>query len=327
MDAGLPADTSLYHLLAGPLRRRTQAWVREAVSALETGVPVSAAWGPRVPAMLRTLLRAGEASGQMVQVLRLWVGYEQRRRHWRARYWRAFSYPCLVAATTLSAMAFCSRILVPTLQQVYAQMRVPVPLSMRWTAFCLGAVPVAALAGAGVTAAVGGAMYLRSRMAPGACRPVRLPFVAGVLRTARTGQFCAWLFVLVNAGVPLVEALRAMEQSGGPAWMRQESGRIARRILEGMTLTESFVGDWDPLLGALLHAAEATGDVSAALQRMQRHAESEVERRLDRWVRAAEPALTAVLAGLVGLTLFAVFNPMYDAVNALAAGAGTGPGR
>jgi general secretion pathway protein F len=131
--------------------------------------------------------------------------------------------------------------------------------------------------------------------------------------------FSQELRVLLNAGLPLVEALETLAQKERRSDFRAVLERLAEVLREGRPLSvalEEFPMAFSPLYTATVRASEKTSDLSPALARYVAYA-AQLEAIKKRVVNASiYPALLIAVGGLVALFLLLYVVPRFGHVYA-----------
>jgi len=121
--------------------------------------------------------------------------------------------------------------------------------------------------------------------------------IPGLERAMATRQ----LATLVNAGVPLVEALSALVEQTEHRALKAVFARVRERVNEGSTLADALVatGRFDNLFVSMVRAGEASGALDAVLERIADYLEDQV--RLNNRVLSilTYPLFMLVFAGVV----------------------------
>ena len=101
--------------------------------------------------------------------------------------------------------------------------------------------------------------------------PVRIPALEKAMATRQ-------LATLVNAGVPLVEALNALVEQTEHRALKTVFARVRERVNEGSTLADALVstGRFDNLYVSMVRAGEASGALDAVLARIADYSEDSV---------------------------------------------------
>jgi general secretion pathway protein F len=101
--------------------------------------------------------------------------------------------------------------------------------------------------------------------------PARIPALERAMATRQ-------LATLVNAGVPLVEALSALVEQTEHRALKAVFARVRERVNEGSTLADALVstGRFDNLYVSMVRAGEASGALDAVLARIADYSEDSV---------------------------------------------------
>ena len=270
-----------------------------------------------------SIIRAGEASATMGQVLGELADLLERRLEIRGQIQSALIYPLILVAFSLVTLAIVVTILVPSIASAFAESGRSPPAGVQfllavrshWPAILTG---VAMVAIAGIWGMV---MALRRpRIASLLDRQkLRLPLLADLLLRQETARFAHTLGTLLRAGVPLLQAADAA------------CGAIRNRhLLGGMQSAIAMVREGARLHSALERATVlpplalrmiAVGEEAGKLDRMLLHAaavfEQQAKRAVDRLMTLLTPLLTLVMALLVGGIIVTVMSAILG-INELA---------
>jgi general secretion pathway protein F len=140
-----------------------------------------------------------------------------------------------------------------------------------------------------------------------------LPFRGGGERFPLT-LFSQELLVLLQAGLPLVEAIDTLAERERRAEFRALLGRLVEIIRQGATLSsamEQFPQAFPPLYVATVHASEKTSDLAPALQRYVAY-QTQLDAIRKRLVNASiYPALLVIAGGSVMMFLLLYVVPRF----------------
>lgn len=307
-----------------PLPRGLEAWARELDGArleavlvalrrdVEAGTPLSQALAnrPEVPAVYRTLVAAGEASGDLTSILALLHEQAQVDADLDRRVREALVYPGLALAMALGGAAASALLVFPRLGELYDSIGMEVPPP---TALMVGAVtavvdhPLVAL-----VVAAGLAYALRDLPRRVAARVVR--GTAGASRGLAT--FSRALGGLLERGVPLPAAVRALGDVA-PAGASLEA--VAARLDGGGRLADALRDEpsFPPTYTWTIGAAEARGDLPAALLDLARRNEREFQRATRLAEQAVGPMCLAGVGAVASVVAVCVFLPLFEIQKAL----------
>ncbi len=321
LGAGQPLDRALQILLDMPESDGARRLIERVRDAVRGGGTLSAALEQQHGVFSRlyvNMVRAGESSGQLDSALRRLAEYIERNKALRDSVVSALIYPALLLVMVVGAVLMLLIYVVPQFVPLFKDFNVELSLLTRSILFAgdllrdwwwLGLV-VAAFA------------FLRIRKAY--ADPERrkglhewalgLPRVGDLIVKTETARLARTLGTLVGNGVPLLSALsigrnvignlvlsEALEQAtsevktgGGLAWALSQSKRFPRLAIQMVQ-----VGEESGALDAMLTKVADTYDV-------------EVKRSIDRLLGLLVPAITILMALLVGVIMLAVLLPVLD---------------
>jgi type IV pilus assembly protein PilC len=139
-------------------------------------------------------------------------------------------------------------------------------------------------------------------------------------RLARLGalaRFSRNLAVLVDAGVPFVDALPIAASTAGNRVLELSALSIAANVRNGASISAGMAEEpiFTDVVVQMVAAGEESGAVDVMLQKIADMYELEVETTVDSLTSLLEPLLIAVMAMTVGGILLAVYLPMFKAVS------------
>jgi type IV pilus assembly protein PilC len=176
------------------------------------------------------------------------------------------------------------------------------------------------LGGASIAGFAGGAWFI-FRTRPG--RAVlwllleRLPAVGPIVQRIAIQRFAGTLSSLLQAGVPIIEALKITAAAVGHSGFRVALNRIAEQgIARGLTLGESFRKEpvFPLVISTLISVSEKTGNLDEVLKTLATFYESEIDAAIKSMVSLVEPLMLIVLGAIVGLIALSVVVPIYQLI-------------
>ena len=321
LGAGQPLDRALSILLELPedeAARRTISDIRDAVRG---GASLSAALDRQHGAFSRlfvNMVRAGEAGGSLHETLQRLADYLERSRAMQARVINALVYPAILLAMVGLSLLFLLGYVVPQFSAMYDSLDADLPwfsqavlgvgVFVRDWWILLLAVPVLAL------------LWLdRKRRDPA----FMLRFDGWLLRNKLAGSLVAkldtarlarTLGTLLRNGVPLLSALGIARNVLDNRVLADDVDAAAEEVKNGIGLSAALgKGKRFPRLALqMIQVGEESGALDAMLLKTADTFEQETSIALDRMLAALVPAVTLVLATVVGIVILAVLSPIYD---------------
>jgi general secretion pathway protein F len=268
------------------------------------------------PPMYGALVRVGEVSGTLDQVLDLLGTERARSEQMRRKLTDAMQYPIFVLIAAACVMLFFILFVLPqfssVLQDFGAKSDTALSAFIKLSDFLRANATLMLLASA---AAVAGIWWLLRRPGTGAVVMTaisRLPGIAGVFRFYRTSLFCRNLGVLLGSGVNLTATLRIlvdiMAVTGGEAtW-----AAAADRVRHGGKLSDalSAASSLPPMAVRMLRLGEETGQLPALAARVAEFYEAKLQRSLDRIVGIVGPLAIVTISTVVGGLIVSVMTAL-----------------
>ena len=321
LEAGLTVEQAFNALIEQADRekeRQVLAALRGEVMAGSTIAKALESFPGTFPELYRTLVAAGEASGQLARVLGRLADYLEERDALRGRISLALVYPMIVLAVSILVMGALLVYVVPQVVQVYAHAKESLPFLTRAliavSAFLKATWP--AWIALVVVAVVAFRLALK-RPGPRArihAVLMRTPLAGPVLRQLDSARFAATLAILVGSRVPI---LAAMEAGGGVMTLiplREALSQATRGVREGMPLSRALgsTNAFPPVMVHLIAGGEATGRLDESLERSARQQQADLSTRLQAAVAVFEPALIVIMGAVVFGIVLAILVPLFN---------------
>jgi type II secretory pathway component PulF len=267
-------------------------------------------------------VRAGEASGKLADVL-VQLAHLQRQQMRLAATIRAMlAYPIILTAVSSGVILALLIFVLPRFAEIFADFETGLP----WITRVLLVVSTALrehlvlLATSIVVAVIGAVVFLRSE-AGKQSRDYWLLHsfaMAYVSRPLMIGRACRLLGMMIENGVPVLEAIQLTRSSMTNRqyirlFQRLENEVVNGRGLGDVLLQAEFV---PPSAAEMLVMAERSGSLDIVTQVIGDHYEEEGESRLRELVNYAEPILTVTMGLVIAVVILAVMLPMFDLATA-----------
>lgn len=325
--AGVPLTDSLADLRDSATRWELRDTLAALVENVQGGKRLSEAMAacPRAfDPIVVNLVRAGEDSGRLPEVLADLVASLKWQDELSAQARRLATYPAVLAAVTLGLILFMLVYLVPRFAALMKGMGRTLPwhaamlesashaLTDHWALALGGPAAVAA------TAVVALRRNTRARVLWDSAK-LRLPVFGGILRKLLLARFATVFALLYGAGIPVLDAIRTAEKVVGNGEIARGLRRAARFIAAGDTVHGGFdrVGLFPPLVVRMLRVGEGTGELDRALANVSYFFHRDVREGVDRLQALAEPAAVLVIGGMMVWIVVSVLGPVYDLIAGL----------
>ncbi len=321
LAAGLSLTQAL-HLLTEQEKGRpagdAAALLEEKVTAGEGLAEAMDQMGALFPPVATHLVRAGEGSGSLEQVLQALAGRMEKETELVERVRGALVYPLFVLTVGFGTVALFLWMVVPQMAILFAETGQSLPWGTR---LLMGAgrfffwALLAAVAGA--AAALFGTRRGWWQIPLGRWGGhllERLPALGPLARRAEIARLSSTLGLLLEQGLPLPEALRLAAGTVGRERLRQQVLQTVREVMEGMSFSASMrrVGIDEPFLQTMVAVGEAQGDLGGAFTRAGVRYHQEVDRTIRVVSGLLEPALILLVGFIVGGIVFSMILPVFE---------------
>ncbi len=258
------------------------------------------------PAMYVALVRVGEMSGTLDQVLEMLGAERARAELMRRKLTDAMQYPAFVLIAAVCVMLFFILFVLPqfssVLQDFGAKSDSALSVFIKLSDFLRANATTVLL---GCACSIAGIWWLLRR--PGAGAAVvnavsRVPGIAGIFRFYRTTLFCRNLGVLLGSGVNLTATLRILVDIMAVTGSVATWTAAADRVRHGGKLSDA--------LFRMLRLGEETGQLPALAGRVAEFYESKLQRSLDRIVGIIGPLAIVTISAVVGGLIVSVMTAL-----------------
>lgn len=274
------------------------------------------------PPLFVGIVRSSERTGDLQEALKRYIDYRTRLDALRGKVISATIYPAVLLAVGLAVTLFLGGHVVPRFATVYKGTGRSLPwasnLLLEWGHFANNHLHALLLAGA--VAAIVLAVTWRILSARGG--PIhflrKLPVISGRVRIYELSRLYLTLGMLLDSGLPIVQALGLAEQSL-PPHQRQAMRSASALIRNGERMSVVFeqTGLTTPVGLRMLRIGEESGRMGDMMTRAARFHDEETARWIERFSRAAEPALMVTIGLVIGTIVVLLYMPIFDLAGSL----------
>jgi type IV pilus assembly protein PilC len=330
IEAGLHLLRSLTALGEETLNKYFKGVLEQVGADVAQGQSLAAAMGkhPRAfNAFYVSLIRVGESSGRLPDVLNQLATYMEKTAQLRRKIIGALSYPLVILSLTMLILSVMVFYVAPIFEGVYTRAHAALPLP---TQMLLGVsrgaranIPLTLL----VLLGVGALVYVGRRTPTGRrlldAGKLRLPLFGALIRKAVLAKVCRTLATLINSSVPVLEALDIAADAAGNCIIEAALRRTAEEVKGGGTIASALrrSGQFPSMLVQMIVTGEETGKLPELLNKTALYYEQQVDNMVDALAALLEPLLIAVVGGVSGAIILALYLPIFNLGNALRGGA------
>ncbi len=320
VDAGLPLIQAIDTLAEQTESPALQTVLKDIVKSIEEGASFSEAIAahPKVfSSLFVSMMRAGEASGTLAEILDRVAGYLEAALALKRKVKSAMVYPIIVSCMAVIITSVLLLKVIPVFGKIYETFDSVLPLPTRmllnfsdlmraYFPFAFGALIV-------------GIFLLRKYIKTdgGALRFDRfkfnLPVFGPLFRKVSVSRFSRTLSVLVKSGVPILSALDIVARTAGNKLVEQAVNDATEEIKQGENIAEPLAMSevFPPMVTKMIAVGEESGKLEVMLSKISDFYDSEVDAAVSGLTSMIEPILIAFLGIVVGGIVICMFLPIF----------------
>ncbi len=269
------------------------------------------------------LVRAGEASGALDQVLVRLADYLESQVRTRNKVSGIVIYPAILAVVAVVVVIVLVTFVLPQINSLLVESGRELPWMTRviidgsqfitgywWLLALVAAAAFVALRSIGRTE--------RGRYAFDGLK-LRAPVLGKLLRTLAISRFTRTLTTLLSGGIPIVRALDTAGRVAGNAVIAEAVERAKESITGGSSIAAPLraSGQFPPLVTHMVAVGERSGELEAMLAKVADAYDEQVETTISRLTALLQPVLVLLMVGVVSFIIVATLMPLLDLAGAL----------
>ncbi len=262
------------------------------------------------------MVKAGEASGSLDQVLDRLADYLQRQAQIRNRINAALAYPLIMIMVGIVIVIILMSFVVPKVLAVVERTKQAIPLPTRilqtmadflgsnWWFFAMALLGLM----------IGHRFGMRSaeyRYRVDAFK-LKLPVLGDLFRKSAVSRFAVAMSTLLKSGVPVLEALRITKDIVNNQVLARVLDNVQKRIVEGTDIASPLKrsGVFPPVVGYMIAVGEQSGQLDQMLDQVASAYDEEVEVQTQKVTSLLEPLIIVAMAAVVGFIVISVMLPI-----------------
>jgi type IV pilus assembly protein PilC len=320
IEAGLPILRSLRILEQQQKPGMMRVAIRLVAEDVEAGSALSEAMGRHPKAFDRlytNMIRAGEIGGVLELILKRLAEFMEKRQALRRKVIGAMIYPAAVITFAVLIVMFLLWQVVPKFEKIFDGLGTDLP---GVTQALLGLSKW--IQSGGWAVIIGFPFFVffvfrLLRLSDGGrhfadSTKLHVPIVGRIAAKSAVARFSRTLGVLLDAGVPILEAVNITADTSG----NEVYARALRRVHDGIREGENFAEPLrqakivEPMVVNMIDVGEETGELDKMLEKVAETYEEEVETLVASLTSLLEPIMVITLGIIVGFIVLALFLPL-----------------
>ena len=314
LNAGLPLDRAIRVQIESASEGVQKDLLEELLAALKGGKALSAGLEKRPDVFNHfyiNMVRSGEASGHLADVLQELAAYLERSKTVRASVISALIYPAILAAVATLSVFIMLGYVVPEFEALFEDMGESLPLLTQlivglgdlvsawgWLLFLLS---------------VGAVMWVRSWAATARGREwidlksLTLPLVGSIMLKYEVARFARTMGTLLGNGVAMLRATDIAVGTVSNSLIRASLVELPQTIKRGGRLSQALDARvFSPVALQMVRVGEESGSLDTMLMELAHVSEAEVEDEVKRALTLLEPALILGMGGIIAVIIMGI---------------------
>ena len=322
VDAGITIIGAIELMERGmvhPVLKATLGGMRQ---RLHSGESLSSAMGayPEVfPAVFIPMVRSGEASGRLVEVLGSMQELAEKDLALRAKVTGSLIYPLMVLGVGILTVAVMLTVVMPKLTVLFEDFDTALPaateLVMAMSRFMASFWWLVA----GALAALW--WMAQQYLATASGRAVfdglvlKVPVLNEFIRRAETARVARALATLIEGGVPLALALGTCLEMVENVVLKEDLADVVREVKAGTSLAGALKHKpqlWPEAAVSMVAVGEETGRLEKGLHKLAASLERDMEATAGVFVTVLGPLVLLAVVGVVGAMIVSMLLPLFQ---------------
>lgn len=270
-----------------------------------------------------SVVRAGEASGRLQEVLNYLAGHEEKAYDLNRKVKGAMWYPAFVVSALIIVGAVMMIFVIPQLTSVLEESGQELPIltkivigmsrfmqSYWWLLFL------------GIGGLIVGAFYALKTVSGRRFwdeLKLNMPIFGPVFRKVYLTRFSENLGTLIKGGIPIIQSLTITSDVVGNVIYKDIILKAREEVRRGNTihltfLTEKYI---PPMVAQMIRVGEQAGKVDILLAKLASFYQKDVDNIMENITSLIQPILVLILGGAAGVLVAAILLPIYNIGSAM----------
>jgi type IV pilus assembly protein PilC len=303
---------------SAPLLKKAVGEVRTDVAG---GVSLSSAMAKhdkQFPRLMIAMVRAGEAGGMIDRALEQIADSLEKDAALRGKIKSALTYPAIVLSFTFVLIALVLIFIVPIFEAMFkslggelpgiTQFLVDTSHNMWWIG------PLFLTVGIGGTTAFKRRLRSSASFRLGFDRfKLKMPVFGPLLRKLAMSRFSRSLGLLLNVGVPVMQALSVVGETTGNEVINAAMKDVSAAVREGQPMSTALRQHkiFPEMVTQMIEVGEESGQISQMLDKVADFYDREVDSAAESLTASIEPIMVLVMGAVVGGMVICLYLPMF----------------
>ncbi|WP_372371011.1 type II secretion system F family protein [Candidatus Uabimicrobium sp. HlEnr_7] len=329
ISAGIPLLESLEILQDQQSNQGFAKILGDVVDRVRSGSDLSTALGAHLkvfPKIYVSMVKAGEASGQLDVILTRLAEYQEATAKLRREIKSAMTYPVISLAMIFGITAFLLVGIIPKFKEIFVSLGVELPgitigllelsdfLQLYWLELFGGTIVFFIALKVYVTTKQGRRHFDFLML--------KSPVFGTLFQKVAISRFTRTFATLIRSGVPILGSLEIVGQTSGNTIIEDAVKASMNNVKQGESLADPLSDFWvfPPMVTKMIAIGERAGALEALLEKISEFYDQQVSASVESLTSMIEPLMIGVMGFIVGGIVLAVFLPIFKLQEQLARG-------
>jgi general secretion pathway protein F len=321
LRAGIPLAETLRMVIEQSPDRKIEATFRDIREKVTQGIPLGDAVALH-PAyfsdLYANMVRAGESSGALDQVMVRLAGFLQAQSRLQNKVGAAMVYPMIMVVVGLVVVVILMTAVVPKVTQLLRakNQELPLPteilitvstfLQNNWFLVFVGALLAVILFQLFVNSEKGRLAWDSFKL--------RVPVFGDLMRKQAVARFSTTFATLLRSGVPALQAIEVTKKVLDNVVLTNALTSVHDHVLEGTDISTpmKLTGAFPPMVCYMVGVGEQAGNLEEMLERVAETYDEEVDLSTQKLTSLIEPLIIVFLAVIVAGIVVAIVMPLLE---------------
>lgn len=276
------------------------------------------------PELFQSMVRVGEESGTLEEVLNVLTRQMEREHELRSKIKGALIYPAVIIFAMVGIGILMLVVVVPKLAETFQELNVELPFTTRvvislgnflanqwYLAILIIFILIFLLRAAMKTK--GGKRVIDFIL-------LKTPIISPIIRKSNAAYAVRTLSSLFSAGVPIVRSLEIISGTMSNVYFKMTMSEAAEVVKKGGKLSAAlalYPDIYPASIVQMVQVGEETGETSAILAKLADFFEEEVGNATKNLSAIIEPILMLIVGATVGFFAISMIQPIYSMLGAI----------
>jgi len=315
LRAGLPIDRALKVMIDMAAQERLQALLNELLASVKAGKGLSQAmeaYRKDFGSFYINMIRSGEASGHLAEVLSRLTDYLANAKSVRSSIVSALIYPAILLTVAVLFIIAMLGFVVPQFETLFSDMGDALPVLTRGV---IAAGDFVAAWGWLIIVFFGVAAFvIRNWVKSEEGREqldqwlLKLPLLGAVVFKYEIAKFSRTIGTLMGNGVSLLQSLSIAVDTVDNTQVKKALGVLEPAVKRGQRMSVALqdTGAFTPMLVQIVRVGEESGSLDQMMTELADVYDEEVQAGVKRSLALLEPVLILVMGGVISVIIIAV---------------------